>query len=158
MSESISIIQAISPAEIAAVRQLFEEYVAWLGFSLDYQGFPEEFASLPGRYALPEGRLLLATCDGTPAGCGALRPLSADICEMKRVFVRPNYRGRKLGLTIVNRLIEEARAIGYHSMRLDTIADRMGDAVRLYQALGFCEIPAYYKSSQPGTRYFELQL
>ena len=158
MLESIRIIRASSPAEIAAVRQLFEEYVAWLGFSLDYQGFPEEFAGLPGRYAPPEGTLLIATCDSAPAGCGAFRPLSSEICEMKRVFVRPVYRGRKLGLAIIHRLIEEARLIGYKSMRLDTVADRMGDAVRLYQALGFQEIPPYYKSSQPGTKYFELQL
>lgn len=158
MSESISIVNASSPAEIAAVRQLFEDYVTWLGFSLDYQGFPEELAGLPGRYAPPQGRLLVATCNNAPAGCGALRPLSDEICEMKRLFVRDSYRGRKIGLLLINRLIEEARLIGYKLMRLDTVADRMGDAVRLYHALGFYEIPAYYNSSQPGTKYFQLQL
>jgi putative acetyltransferase len=158
MPDSINVVNANSPDEIAAVRQLFEEYAAWLGFSLDYQGFPKELAELPGAYGPPAGRLLLAYCDGAPAGCGALRPLQPDICEMKRLFVRSAFRGHKLGATLANRLIEDARVAGYKFMRLDTVPDRMGDAVRLYGTLGFYEIPAYYNSSQPGTKYFELQL
>jgi GNAT superfamily N-acetyltransferase len=113
MPDSIHIVNASSPDEITDVRQLFEEYAAWLGFSLDYQGFPAELAGLPGLYAPPKGRLLLAYCDNAPAACGALRPQQNDICETKRLFVRPAFRGRKLGFMLANRLIAEARLIGY---------------------------------------------
>jgi putative acetyltransferase len=154
----LAITEAQSPAEIAGVRELFIEYAAWLGFSLAYQNFEEELASLPGKYAGPSGRLLLARVDEAPAGCGAIRQLEPSVCEMKRLFVRHEFRGCGLGRKLAETLIGEAREIGYSAMRLDTVAEKMGDAVRLYVALGFHEIPAYYSSARAGTLYFELQL
>ena len=150
--------EARSSAEIAAVRALFVEYSAWLGFSLAYQNFDEELGSLPGKYAAPAGRLLLARIDGIPAGCGAIRRLEPAVCEMKRLFVKPEFRGYGLGRKLAQALIAEAREIGYSAMRLDTVAEKMRDAVRLYKALGFREIPAYYSGGRAGTLYFELRL
>ena len=154
----LAITEAKSPAEIAAVRELFIEYAAWLGFSLAYQNFDEELASLPGKYVGPSGRLLLARIDEAPAACGAIRQLEPSVCEMKRLFVRPEFRGCGLGRKLAETLIGEGREMGYSAMRLDTVAEKMGDAVRLYRALGFHEIPAYYSSARTGTLYFELQL
>lgn len=150
--------EARSLADIAAVRELFVEYAAWLGFSLAYQNFDEELRSLPGRYARPDGRLLLASVGGAPAGCGAIRRLDQAACEMKRLYVRPNFRCLRLGRQLAERLIADARAGGYSTMRLDTVPEKMGDAVRLYESLGFREIPAYYPGARPGTQYFELGL
>lgn len=158
MDGSLQICTASSPPDFDVARQLFEEYAAWLGFSLAYQGFAQELASLPGKYAWPEGRLLLARGDGAPAGCGALRPLVPGICEMKRLYVRPEFRGRKLGLLLAERLVSEARIIGYEFMRLDTVPEKMGDANRLYRTMGFYEIAPYYESSQPGTCFLERKL
>lgn len=157
-SSKLAITEAKSPADIAAVRELFIEYAAWLGFSLAYQNFDEELASLPGKYVGPSGRLLLARIDEAPAACGAIRQLEPSVCEMKRLFVRPEFRGCGLGRKLAETLIGEARKMGYSAMRLDTVAEKMGDAVRLYRALGFHEIPAYYSSARAGTLYFELQL
>ena len=154
----LAITEAQSPADITAVRELFVEYAAWLGFSLAYQNFDEELASLPGKYAGPGGRLLLASAEGVPAGCGAIRQLEPLVCEMKRLFVRPEFRGCGLGQTLAKTLIGDARRMGYSAMRLDTVAERMGDAVRLYRSLGFREIPAYYPNARSGTLYFELRL
>jgi putative acetyltransferase len=154
----LAITEAQSPADFAAVRELFIEYAAWLGFSLSYQNFDEELASLPGKYAGPSGRLLLARVDESPAACGAIRQLEPSVCEMKRLFVRPEFRGCRLGHKLAETLIGEAREIGYSAMRLDTVAEKMGDAVRLYKALGFHEIPAYYSGARVGTLYFEIQL
>lgn len=153
-----AIMLAESPDDIAAVRELFKEYAAWLGFSLCFQGFDQELAALPGRYASPGGRLLLARCDGVVAGCGALRPLDPGICEMKRLYVRPGFRRRQLGLKLAQRLIDEARHIGYDFMRLDTVPKQMADANRLYRSLGFYEISAYYNNPQPEVSYLELRL
>src|SRR5207248_8762977 len=138
----ISIIQAESPEHIASARKLFLEYAQSLGFSLCFQSFDEELATLPGKYAPPKGALLLAYVDGQPAGCVALRPLDGDhdSCEMKRLFVRPDFRRHRLGRALVDRIIEEARRIGYTRMRLDTVADRMKEAVALYRTLGFREV------------------
>src|SRR5437762_6530728 len=115
----ISIIQAESPEHIASARELFLEYAQSLGFSLCFQSFDEELATLPGKYAPPEGALLLAYVDGSPAGCVALRSLDKDesACEMKRLYVRSEFRGHHLGRTLVDRIIEEARRIGYARMR-----------------------------------------
>jgi ribosomal protein S18 acetylase RimI-like enzyme len=157
-SGKVALAKARSPAEIAAVRELFVEYSAWLGFSLAYQNFDEELASLPGKYAGPTGRLLLARVDEVAAGCGAIRQLETSVCEMKRLFVKPEFRGYGLGRKLADTLIAEAREIGYSTMRLDTVAEKMGDAVRLYRALGFHEIPAYYSGALAGTVYFELLL
>jgi putative acetyltransferase len=154
----LSIAQARSPEDIAEVRTLFLEYANWLGFSLCFQGFDQELASLPGKYAPPEGRLLLATYDGQVAGYGALRPIEPGICEMKRLYVRPEFRGRRLGLKLATSLIDEARLIGYERMRLDTIPKQMADAHRMYVQLGFYEIPAYYDNPQASPCFMELRL
>lgn len=158
VSDAIIISVAESAEDIAAARELFSEYAAWLGFSLCFQGFDKELATLPGKYAAPLGRLLLARCEGLLAGCGALRPLEPGICEMKRLYVRADFRGRRLGLRLAERLIDEAKAIGYDSMRLDTVPKQMADANRLYRSLGFHEIPPYYNNPQPEVCYLELRL
>jgi ribosomal protein S18 acetylase RimI-like enzyme len=158
VTQPFAISVAESPGDIAAARELFLEYAQWLGFSLCFQGFDRELADLPGKYASPAGRLLLARCDGVLAGCGALRPLQDSICEMKRLYVRPAFRGRRLGLALAERLIREAKNIGYEFMRLDTVPSQMADANRMYRRLGFCEIPPYYENPQPDVSYLELRL
>lgn len=155
---TIVVTEAKSLAEIAAVRELFIEYAAWIGFSLAYQNFDDELASLAGKYARPSGRLLLAHVDEAPAGCGGLRRLEPAVCEMKRLFVKPEFRGRGLGRKLAEKLISDACEMGYSTMCLDTVAKKMGNAVRLYEALGFREIPAYYPNARAGTLYFELRL
>ncbi|MGB9241795.1 MAG: GNAT family N-acetyltransferase [Candidatus Acidiferrales bacterium] len=154
----VTLTEAQAPADIIAVRELFIEYAAWIGFSLAYQNFGQELASLPGKYAGPAGRLLLARVDEAPAGCGAIRQLEPSVCEMKRLFVKPEFRGCGLGRKMAATLVGEAREMGYSAMRLDTVAEKMGDAVRLYKELGFHEIPAYYSGARAGTLYFELRL
>ena len=148
---------ATTPNEIEQVRGLFRDYAAWLGYDLCFQGFEQELAGLPGRYAPPDGRLYLATDDGQPVGCIALRGLDGGICEMKRLYVRPSHRTRGLGRTLAERLIREAAAIGYERMRLDTLPV-MGTARNLYAALGFREIPPYYSNPIQGAIYMELAL
>ncbi|HEV7466886.1 MAG TPA: GNAT family N-acetyltransferase [Candidatus Dormibacteraeota bacterium] len=152
------IAEAVAGDELALVRELFEEYAAWLGFSLAFQGFDAELAGLPGAYAPPAGRLLLARCGGAAAGCGGLRPLSGGACEMKRLYVRPAFRGRALGRLLARRLVAEAATTGYARMLLDTIPARMAGAERLYRSLGFREVPAYYDNPVPGVSYLELRL
>jgi ribosomal protein S18 acetylase RimI-like enzyme len=156
--EQITISVAVSPDDIAAAGELLREYAAWLGFSLCFQGFEEELATLPGKYAEPAGRLLLARCAGVLAGCGALRPLEPGICEMKRLYVRPQFRGRRLGSMVAEHLIADAKVIGYDFMRLDTLPKRMAGAIQLYRSLGFYEIPAYYSNPQAEVSYLELRL
>lgn len=158
MTESIRITQAESADDLAQVRELFQEYAAWLGFSLCFQGFDQELATLPGKYAAPEGRLFIVRCDDRLAGCGALRPLEPGICEMKRLYVRPEFRGRRLGLQLAQPLVAEAKAIGYEFMRLDTVPRQMVDTNRLYHSLGFYEIAPYYNNPQPEVCYLELRL
>jgi len=155
---NIVITEAKSPYEIAAVRELFVEYAAWLGFSLAYQNFDDELASLSGKYAAPTGRLLLARVDDAPAACGAIRQLELSVCEMKRLFVKPEFRSCGIGRRLVEKLLADAGDLDYSVMRLDTVVEKMVDAVRLYKALGFYEIPAYYPNARAGTRYFELRL
>jgi putative acetyltransferase len=154
----VTLTEAQAPADIIAVRGLFIEYAAWIGFSLAYQNFDQELASLPGKYAGPTGRLFLACVDDAPAGCGAIRQIEPSVCEMKRLFVRREFRGFGIGRKLAETLIGEARKMGYSAMRLDTVAEKMGDAVQLYRALGFREIPAYYSGARAGTLYFELRL
>jgi GNAT superfamily N-acetyltransferase len=134
------------------------EYGQSLGFSLCFQSFDEELKGLPGAYAPPGGRLLLAQYPSHTAGCIALRKLGPDICEMKRLYVRPADRGRNLGRMLVERLIVEAQAIGYHRMRLDTIQSAMKDAVVLYGSIGFKEIPPYSKIPIESALWMELLL
>ena len=153
-----SITEAQSAAQIAQARELMLEYAQSLGISLSFQNFDEEMAGLPGSYAPPEGCLLLAEVGGEPAGCVALRKFEADICEMKRLYIRPPFRGLGLGKKLALEIIAKARALGYRRMRLDTIEPLMKDAVGLYTSLGFHEIPAYRMNPMPQTRYMELDL
>jgi GNAT superfamily N-acetyltransferase len=150
--------QASAPAEIAQIKDLFLEYARSLGFSLCFQNFEQELAHLPGDYAPPHGRLLLARSGDQPAGCVALHRLHAYYCEMKRLFVRPQFRGNGLGSTLIRRVIEDARQIGYRFMRLDTVEPVMQQAVQIYRNLGFREIAAYRENPMPGTLYMELAL
>jgi putative acetyltransferase len=153
------IIEAKTPEQIAETRKLFREYESWLGMSLCFQGFEEELATLPGKYAPPNGKLLLAYSDDRLAGCIALRPLKDDgVCEMKRLFVRDGFRGRQIGRHLIERVINEAREIGYSTMRLDTHLEKMGKAVELYRSHGFVEIPPYYDNPHAGVLFMSLTL
>jgi GNAT superfamily N-acetyltransferase len=146
----------IRPATIAdldEVRTMLREYAAWLEIDLCFQNFEQELVRLPGEYAPPRGRLLIA--EG--AGCVALRPIDEEICEMKRLYVRPDHRGTGLGRSLIHAIIDEARAAGYCRMRLDTMP-KMDSAQRLYAGLGFRDIPAYRYNPEPGARFLELVL
>ena len=151
------ICQATTPEQIVLARALFQEYAGWLDVDLSFQGFAVELAGLPGLYAPPRGRLLLVLAGSGASGCVALRPLGDDVCEMKRLFVRPGSRGQGLGKLLAARVIEEARAIGYRTMRLDTLP-WMQAAIRLYEALGFVRCAAYYQTPLPDTIFMELGL
>lgn len=164
MADRIHIAPPRDAADIEAIAGLFREYAGSLGFSLDYQDFGAELAGLPGKYAPPGGALLLATVDGVAVGVVALRQLDAEICEMKRLYVRPDYRGERLetghsiGRSLAYNIVELGRAAGYRRLRLDTIGDRMEAAIKLYRSMGFAEIAPYYQSPIAGTVYMELVL
>jgi GNAT superfamily N-acetyltransferase len=149
--------QTTTTDQIALARELFQEYAAWLGVDLCFQGFDAELANLPGAYAFPRGRLLLAMKGEVAAGCVALRSLDETACEMKRLFVRPAFRGNGLGRRLAERVVEEARGIGYSIMRLDTLP-RMDAAVRLYESLGFQRCAAYYNTPLRDTLFMQLPL
>ena len=138
-------------------RRLFEEYAAWLKVDLCFQGFAAELAGLPGAYAPPRGRLFLAIHSGGAAGCVALRPVRDDVCEMKRLFVRPESQKQGCGHALIERVIAEARAIGYSRMVLDTLAS-MEVALRLYESFGFVRCAAYYKTPLAETVFLEMKL
>ncbi len=156
--KALSFVQAESPAQVSQARELFLEYGQSLGFSLCFQNFDKELASLPGDYAPPTGRLLLAEYRGQLAGCVALHKLEDDICEMKRLYLRPQFRGKGLGHVLADRIIAEARQIGYRRMRLDTVEPVMKDAVAMYRGIGFREIAPYCANPIAGALYMELQL
>ena len=151
------ILPAEGPAQVETVRALFQEYADGLGVDLCFQGFAEELASMPGAYAPPAGRLLLAVDGADVLGCVGLRPLGGDACEMKRLYTRPAARGRGLGRALAERTIAEARAIGYARMRLDTLPT-MTAAREMYRQLGFTEIAPYRPNPVGGTLYLELSL
>ena len=153
----MKICQAITPEQIVLLRTLFEEYAGWLGIDLSFQGFAAELAGLPGVYAPPRGRLLLALAVNGVSGCVALRPLGDGVCEMKRLFVRSGFRGQGVGKLLAEQIVEEARAIGYRMMRLDTLPSMQG-AIRLYETLGFTRRTAYYETPLPDTVFMELHL
>ncbi len=154
---SFALREADTPAAIAAAAMLFREYAALLQVDLCFQGFDAELATLPGPYARPDGRLLVAWLGDEPAGCGALRRLDGATGEVKRLYVRPAHRGRRLGLAIATAIVEAARCVGYRRLVLDTLA-QMGEARRLYAALGFRPIAPYYHNPLPGTEYLALAL
>jgi GNAT superfamily N-acetyltransferase len=149
---------ATEPHELETIRGLFREYVDSLGLDLGFQGFEGELADLPGRYAPPSGCLLLATVDGEPAGCVALRPLDDGACEMKRLYVRPQHRGTGLGRALAERIVQEARELRYGRIRLDTIPSIMAGAVAAYRELGFKTIAPYCDNPIPETLFLELRL
>jgi putative acetyltransferase len=150
-----------STAEIDAVRDIFREYARGLGVDLCFQQFDRELAGLPGDYAQPRGKLMLATVNGEVAGCCAVRPLDSsdypNACEMKRLYVRPQFRGLGLGRQLVEEAMEAAREAGYASVLLDTLDD-MEAARSLYEDLGFKEIPPYYHNPIPGAHYLKADL
>ena len=153
-------LRSLSPSDalqLEHVRQFFRNYAAWLGVDLSYQNFDREMATLPGAYAPPQGRLLYAERDGSPAGCVGIRPLSEGICELKRLYVSPPHRGLGVGRELALAAINAAREIGYSKVLLDTLP-AMRIAVRLYRELGFQETPAYYRTPVEGTQFLALDL
>jgi len=151
------IVEANSHEDIDHARTLFKEYEAGLGISLCFQHFDHELRNLPGDYAPPDGRLLLAKDDDQIAGCVAMRKIRPGVCEMKRLFVRPAYRSTGLGRVLVNAIIAEARKLGYTHMRLDTLPGRMDKAIALYRSIGFVDIEPYYTSVE-SAKFMELEL
>lgn len=161
-----TIFEACESVHLEQVRALFREYTDELAADLCFQGFEQELASLPGKYSPPGGILLLATVRGEPVGCGAVRPLfleqqfadpEATVCEMKRLYVRPDFRRKGIGRLIAERLVAFGRDAGYDRMLLDTL-DRLTPALTMYQDLGFVEVPAYYSNPLPGVVYLGIDL
>ena len=156
MNSDVSIIPA-QAAHLPEVTALFREYETFLGVDLCFQGFEEELADLPGKYTPPRGALLVALVNSQIAGCVALRPLDDGSCEMKRLFVRPDYRGLGLGRQLAHRIIEVSREIGYERMKLDTL-DFLEEAIHLYTSLGFKQTGSYYDNPLEKVSYWELGL
>jgi ribosomal protein S18 acetylase RimI-like enzyme len=153
----IEIHKAVEPPQIEIVRGLFREYAASIVFDLSVQDFGEELAGLPGDYARPTGCLLLAVDGDEPAGCVALRQIGDGVSEMKRLYVRPAFRGHRLGRLLAERIIDEARTLGYRCMRLDTL-EGMTEAQALYGSLGFRRVEAYRDYPVAGVLFMELDL
>ena len=151
------IIQATEKNQISSVKELFLEYAESLNFKLCFQDFDKELESLPGDYSPPDGRLYIALYENKPVGCIALRKFMDSVCEMKRLYVRPQFRGNNIGKKLVELLIEDARKIGYKKMVLDTVPS-MQTAQKLYRSFGFCEIKPYRINPVKGAKYMELKL
>ena len=154
----MNLTQAESDEDVQQARLLFEEYAEWLGLNLCFQNFDKELAGLPGDYTPPNGRLLLARENNQVAGCIALRKIGDSICEMKRLYVRPEFRGTGLGSLLVKTIIEAAREIGYDGMRLDTLPGKMDQAIAMYRSQGFKNIEPYYNNPVEGAAFMELEL
>jgi len=146
-----------SPGEMDTVRGLWREYWNSFGLSEDFQSFGEEWKTLPGPYAPPAGRLLLAFVHGEAAGTAGLRPLRKQACEAKRLYVRPEYRGKGVGRALLERLVSEARAAGYEEMYGDTLQS-MRSALEMYYRMGFCEVGPYSEHPTPGAIFLRLSL
>ena len=153
----LQIVEIEGKEYLPEVRNLFDEYAGSLGINLDFQGFDEELADLPGEYAPPDGCLLLALWQGQVAGCVALRKFSLGICEMKRLYTKPQFRGLGIGRALCDTIIARARRIGYERMRLDTLPS-METARGLYVSLGFKEIEPYRFNPVEGASFMELTL
>ena len=149
--------QALTKTEIEDVRGLFREYESFLDVDLCFQSFEEELAGLPGKYTPPGGGLLIAVDGERTVGTVAIRRLSPEICEMKRLYVKPEARGMGLGRALSRQIVETAKEIGYSKMRLDTL-DKLTSALRLYTSMGFKKIRPYYENPIPGAVYLELDL
>ena len=154
----MKLIQAKSDEEVNQARLLFQEYAAWLGFSLCFQNFDKELTGLPGDYSPPNGRLLLALENDLVAGCVALRKIGEATGEMKRLYVRPDFRGKGLGRSLTETIIKAARDLGYQRLRLDTLPGRMDQAIAMYRSLGFKDIEPYYNNPDEDAAYMELML
>lgn len=155
---TITITHAVTPEHVKFFRYLASELIDGYGFDLSFQGVREELANLPGDYAAPEGALVLAFVNGIAAGCVAMRPLGEGICEMKRLYVRPDYRALHIGRILCQELLNTARERGYTAMRLDTRREMMHTAIKLYASLGFYEIPSYNDAPFHDMYYMECTL
>ena len=156
--QNYEIIQAETKSEMEYVKALFLEYSNWLGDCFCFQGFEEELASLPGKYAPPNGRLYLVVSEGKYVGCIGIRRIEKGICEMKRLYVRPQARGLGIGKKLVDLVIADAKNEGYEKMRLDTLPEKMLGAQKIYKSVGFHKIDAYYANPIEGVMYMELDL
>jgi putative acetyltransferase len=156
-TQRLELLAAESTEQVAILRELFREYADAIGVDLEYQGFSAELAALPSPYIAPHGALLIAMIDGHIAGCVALRRIDDRTGEMKRLYVRRDFRSEGLGRQLVEAAIRAARDAGYVALRLDTLPS-MASAQALYRTLGFVEIPAYNQVHLPGTRFYQLTL
>ena len=167
----MAVVPADNPVRIEAVRDLFKEYAASLSFNLCFQSFEDELARLPGEYAPPSGMLLLGLVDDQVGGCVAFHRLEgemagghaefragSEVCEMKRLYVRPAFRGSGIGRKLIDSILKCAEAVGYRRMRLDTVPSEMAKAVEIYRKIGFTEIAPYRLNPIPGAKYMELDL
>ncbi len=152
------IIEVNSIELIEETKKLFREYEKWLNVSLCFQGFEEEVNTLPGKYGSPEGKLYIVKSDNKFSGCIALRKLEDGICEMKRLYLQPELRGKGIGNELVSKIIHDAKDLGYKKMRLDTIKEKMPNAVRMYEKYGFVKTEKYYDNPNPHTLFMELDL